>query len=172
MDEPAWQRRFRSAHISLAAFARGDSDRGLVVGTRDGLTVQLFAWTVGTGEVKPLTEDKHGVTQGWIDPAGEFVYYLRDEDGSELGHLVRVPFAGGQAQDLTPALPAYTLRGVGFDGDGELLAINPVNADGFALYTIDLRGEPGEPRLLWRDRWEVQGALLSTEGDLAACWST
>ena len=83
-----------------------------------------------------------------------------------------MPFGGGPAQDLTPALPNYTLRGVGFDRAGDLLAINPVNADGFALYTIDLAAEPGEPRLLWRDRWEVQGAILSANGDIAACWST
>ncbi|HEX6686615.1 MAG TPA: prolyl oligopeptidase family serine peptidase [Candidatus Limnocylindrales bacterium] len=172
MDEPLWQQRFRCAQVYTAALARGTADRGLVVGTRDGLTTQLFAWAVSSGQVTPVTQDKHGVAQGWIDPAGEFVYYLRDEDGSELGHLVRVAFAGGPAQDLTPALPNYTLRGVGFDGNGDLLAINPVNAEGFALYIIDLRGDPGEPRLVWRDRWEVQGALLSASGDIAACWST
>lgn len=172
MDGPLWQQRFRCAQLFRAALARGAPDRGLAVGARDGQTTQLFAWQVGSGEVAALTEHKHGVAQGWIDPAGQFVYYLRDEDGSELGHLVRVPFSGGPAQDVTPSLPNYTLRGVGFGGNGNLLAFNPVNADGFALYVLELSGDLGEPRLLWRDRWEVQGALLSADGDLAACWST
>jgi len=167
-----WQKRFRCPKVYAASFAEGNPDRGLVVGSRDGMTVQLFAWQVGSGQVNPVTASRHGVAKGWIDPAGEFIYYLRDDDGSELGHLVRVPFGGGPAQDLTPELADYTLRGVGFDRAGGLLAINPINADGFALYTIDLTAVPGQPRMVWRDRWEIQGALLSANGDTVACWST
>jgi dipeptidyl aminopeptidase/acylaminoacyl peptidase len=172
MSEPLWHKRFRSPQIYTALVAEGNAERGLVVGSRDGLTVQLFAWEVESGQLSAVTESRFGVSKGWIDPAGEFIYYLHDEDGSELGHMVRVPFGGGPAQDLTPALPAYTLRGAGFARSGGLMAINPINGDGFALYTIDLTAGPGEPRLVWRDRWEVQGALLSASGDTAACWST
>jgi dipeptidyl aminopeptidase/acylaminoacyl peptidase len=172
MNEPLWQKRFRTPQVYAASVAEGNADRGLVVGSRDGLTVQLFAWEVGSGEIRAVTESRFGVSKGWIDPAGEFIYYLHDGDGSELGHLVRVPFGGGPAQDLTPALANYTLRGLGFARSGSLMAINPINAEGFALYTIDLAAGPGEPRLIWRDRWEVQGALLSANGDAAACWST
>src|SRR5690349_18922977 len=124
MDEPIWQRRFRCAQVYGASIADGNPDRGMVVGSRDGMTVQLFAWLVGSDQVNAVTASPHGVTKGWIDPAGEFIYYLRDDDGSELGHLVRVPFEGGPAQDLTPEMPKYTLRGAGFDQSGAVLAFN------------------------------------------------
>src|SRR5205814_9032515 len=127
----------------------------------------LFAWEIDSGRLTALTDAKFGVVTGWIDPAGEFVYYLHDEDGSELGHLVRVPFEGGPPQDLTPGMAAYTLRGLGFDGSGATVAFNPVNADGFALYTVDVTSGIGQPRLLPRDSWETWGALLAARGDLA-----
>ncbi|HET8684281.1 MAG TPA: prolyl oligopeptidase family serine peptidase [Micromonosporaceae bacterium] len=165
-----WRDRFRAPQFFVTKLASGRPGRGLVVGSKDGVSVQLFAWDVPGKQLVALTDAKLGVVDGWIDPSGTYVYYLRDEDGSELGHLVRVPFEGGPVQDITPKLAAYTLRGVGFGGSR--LAFNPVNSDGFALYVLDVQPELGEPRLLFRDSWETWGALLSADADLAACWST
>jgi len=167
-----WRQRFRAQQIYEAKVADGNPDRGLVVASWDARTIQLFAWDVPSGELAAVTDAKHGVVGGWIDPAGRYIYYLADEDGSEQGHLVRVPFGGGEPEDLTPALAPYTLRGIGFDGPGATIALNPVNRDGFALYTVDLSNGTSEPRELFRDTWETWGALLSARGDLAACWST
>jgi dipeptidyl aminopeptidase/acylaminoacyl peptidase len=177
IDQGDWRVRFRAPRVQSVAFAGGREDRGLAVASQDGSTIQLFAWDVKSGDLRALTDSRYGVVDGWIDPTGSFVYYLRDVDGSELGHLVRVPFEGGTPQDLTPDLAPYTLRGVGFDRSGATIAFNPINTDGFALYTMDLEtmgrtGTVGEPRLLHRDSWENWGALLSAGGDLAACWST
>jgi dipeptidyl aminopeptidase/acylaminoacyl peptidase len=172
MADIRWRQRFTAPQIWDAKLAGNRPDRGLVVSSQDGTAIQLFAWEVDSGRLTALTDAKYGVVTGWIDPAGEFVYYLHDEDGSELGHLVRVPFEGGPPQDVTPGMAPYTLRGVGFDGSGGTVAFNPVNADGFALYTVGVTPQIGEPRLLHRDSWETWGALLSARGDLAACWST
>ncbi|HET8684128.1 MAG TPA: hypothetical protein VFM54_19980, partial [Micromonosporaceae bacterium] len=160
-----WRDRFRAPQFFDAKLAGGRPGRGLVTGSRDGASVQLFAWDVPGKQLVALTDAKLGVVQGWIDADGTYVYYLRDEDGSELGHLVRVPFEGGLAQDITPKLAPYTLRGVGFGG--RCMAFNPVNSDGFALYLLDVQPELGEPRLLFRDSWETWGALLSADADLA-----
>jgi dipeptidyl aminopeptidase/acylaminoacyl peptidase len=167
-----WRQRFRVPQMWAAQLAGGRPDRGLLVASQDGSTIQLHAWDVPGGQLTSLTEARHGVATGWLDPTGAYVYYLRDEDGSEIGHLVRVPFEGGEAQDLTPALTPYAVRGVGFDASGGTLGVNPVNDDGYALYVLDLSRDGGEPRLLHRDSWETWGALLSARGDLAACWST
>jgi dipeptidyl aminopeptidase/acylaminoacyl peptidase len=167
-----WRRRFLAPRLWISQLAPGRPDRGLVASSQDGATIQLFAWEVDSGRLTALTDARHGVVEGWIDPTGSSVHYLADADGTELGHLVRVPFEGGPEQDLTPDMAPYTLRGVGFDATGSRIAINPVNAGGFAVYTIDVTPEPGEPRLLYVDKWETQGALLSARGDLAACWST
>jgi dipeptidyl aminopeptidase/acylaminoacyl peptidase len=171
-----WRDRFRAQQVWDAQLAPARPDRGIVVTSADGTSIQQFAWDVPTGELRALTTAPHGVVDGWLDPIGSYLYYLADEDGSELGHLVRVPFdlpePGGEPLDLTPNLPPYTLRGVGFNAAGTLLTLNPINDDGFALYAVDLGPEIGEPRLLHRDKWEVWGALASARGDLAACWST
>jgi dipeptidyl aminopeptidase/acylaminoacyl peptidase len=164
-----WRDRFRAPQISTATPARRDPDRWLVVASLDGSTTQLHAWDARSCAFGASTGDPLSVHEGWIDPPGEFIHHLRDDNGSEFGHLVRIPFGGGEPEDLTPGLAPYTLRGIGFDGDGSLVVINPVNADGFALYAIP---SGGEPRLLHRDTWETWGALASARGDLAACWST
>jgi dipeptidyl aminopeptidase/acylaminoacyl peptidase len=169
---PEWRQRFRAPHLYSAVRAGRRPDRGLVIGSPNGRTIQLLAWDVPSGRLEPVTDAVHDVFEAWLDPTGSHVYYLRDEDGNEHGHLMRVPYEGGPPVDVTPGLPPYTLRGVGFDAAGTRLAINPVNADGFALYAIDLGEGVGEPRLLHRDSWEFWGALLSARGDLAACWST
>lgn len=179
-----WRERFRVPVVGRADLAAGNPARGVVVTSLDGRTYQLFAWDVPAAgnagperltleRLTPVTDERYGVVEGWLDPAGQFVYYLRDEDGSELGHVVRVPFGGGPARDVTPNLAPFTLRGFGFSRRGNLLCFNPVNVDGFALYAVDLApdGEPGQPRLLYRDSWETWGALVSAGGDLAACWS-
>jgi dipeptidyl aminopeptidase/acylaminoacyl peptidase len=168
----AWRQRFRTPLIEHATLAARRPERGLVVSAQDGRTVRLSAWDVAGQQLTALTDGPHDVREGWIDPTGSFVYHLRDEDGTELGHLVRTAFEGGPAQDVTPGLAPYTLRGLGFSRSGRVLAVNPVNADGFALYAIDLLPRLGTPRLLFRDTWETWGALLSARGDLAACWST
>jgi hypothetical protein len=168
-----WRERFRAQQVMGAELAAARPDKGRVVTTADGASFQQFAWDVPSGELRALTDAPHGVVEGWLEPTATHVYYLADPDGSELGHLVRVPFdGGGEPQDLTPDLAPYTLRGVGFNAAGTLLVLNPVNEDGFALYAVDVAPEIGAPRLLHRDKWEVWGALASARGDLAACWST
>jgi dipeptidyl aminopeptidase/acylaminoacyl peptidase len=180
-----WQERFRVPHLSGLELADGNPARGLVVTSLDGGPEQLFGWQVpadgpgGPDGLTALTAEPYGVPDGWLEPSGRFAFYLHDEGGSELGHVVRVPAggqpAGGQPpRDMTPDLAPYTLRGLGFSGDGGLLCLNPVNADGFALYAVDgpAAEQPGPPRLLYRDTWETWGALASAGGELVACWST
>ncbi|HZN76536.1 MAG TPA: prolyl oligopeptidase family serine peptidase [Micromonosporaceae bacterium] len=167
-----WRQRFRAPQIWLGAEAGQRPERGLVVASQDGQTIQLFAWDVPEGRISPLTDAPFGVLDGWLDPTGSHVYYLRDEDGTEHGHIVRVPFTGGEPEDVTPNLAPYTLRGVGFNAAGDLMAFNPVNEDGFGLYVMEVGTTVGEPRLIHQDTWETWGAVLSARGDLAACYST
>src|SRR5262245_38746052 len=167
-----WRQRFRGPQIWLGTLAGQRPERGLVVASQDGRTFQLFAWDVPDGRINPLTNAQFGVFNGWLDPTGSHVYYLHDETGSEHGHLVRVPFTGGEPEDVTPDLKPYTLRGLGFNATGDLMAFNPVNEEGFGLYVIEIGSTVGEPRLIHRDSWETWGAVLSARGDLVACWSS
>src|SRR5438105_9189624 len=95
-----WKERYRVSGIWWAQIAPRDPSRGLAVSSRSG-TPQLYAWAVGTGELRPLTHRRDGVFSGLLAPDGSYVYYLLDEQGSETGHYTRIPWEGGAEQDIT-----------------------------------------------------------------------
>ena len=105
-----WRDRFRAGQVLGAAIARRNPGRGLVLSDRDG-NEEAYAWDADTGELRRLT-DGHRVLEATVSPDGASIVYLHDETGSELGHLRRVPFEGGEATDLTPDLEPYAAYGV------------------------------------------------------------
>ena len=168
-----WKKRFDAARLLLAFPARTNPARGIVIGNQVK-SYQVYGWETATGALHLLSDRSAPTNRGWIAPDGRHVYYLDDQAGNELGHLTRVPFEGGAAEDVTPDLPPYTLRGVGLSRRGQRLAFDAVNKSGFQLYVVDLSpsGKLGTPRLIFTSEKEAWGALLSSEGDLAAMIST
>ena len=168
-----WKQRFHAPRFLLAYPARANPARGIVIGNQVK-SYQVYAWETASGELHLLTDRAEPTNRGWISPDGSSVYYLNDQAGNELGHLTRVPFEGGVPEDVTPDLPAYTLRGVGLSRNGKLLAFNAVNKNGFQLHGVELgpRGELSKPRLIFTSEKEARGALLSSDGSLAAMIST
>lgn len=173
MAEATWRDRFHIPMIHDAAVS-AVPERGIVVGDFDGQAVQVYAWEVPSGRLRPVTASPTGTFEGWIAPDGGAVHWLADERGNELGHLVRAPFEGGETQDVTPRMGGYSLRGVGFSRSGNRLALNPIDADGFSVYTVDLGpdGHLGPPRLVHRSPYETWGAILSADGGLVAVQSS
>jgi dipeptidyl aminopeptidase/acylaminoacyl peptidase len=173
-DAAPWKQRYRAARVLWTQLATANPTRGLAVSNRASNAFQLYAWDAPTGDLRQLTNRPDGVTEGLISPDGRYVYYLEDEQGNEIGHIVRLPFEGGEAEDVTPALRPYTLRGFQISRAGNLLAFNPVNADGFQLYVIDLTpdGEPGCPRLLYRSAQEAWKSIPSHSGEVVVMQST
>jgi dipeptidyl aminopeptidase/acylaminoacyl peptidase len=169
-----WRDRFRIPTIYDAAVASANPERGMLVGDFEGQTIQVHAWEVPSGRLRPVTSSPTGTFEGWIAPDGSWVYWLADQRGNELGHLVRAPFEGGAVQDVTPELGSYAQRGVGFSRSGNRLALNPIDADGFHLYTVDLGrdGQLGQPRPVHRSRYEMWLAVLSADGELLASKSS
>src|SRR5688500_16525979 len=108
MEDPdGWKARFRAPKINLMHRAAMDPRRGMVA-TRRGDVTQLYAWAIPTGDLTQLTHAPGGKVYSTLAPDGRWVYYLQDEMGDERGHYVRVPWEGGEPQDLTPDLPPYT----------------------------------------------------------------
>ncbi|MFO7635276.1 MAG: prolyl oligopeptidase family serine peptidase, partial [Caldilinea sp.] len=171
---PLWKQRFFTPVVVSAQLARGKPTRGLAVTTQAGGQPQLFAWELDAGSLRQLSDAPHGLWEAWIDPLARHVYYHQDVGGNEMGHLVRVPFEGGAVEDVTPDLPPYTLRGVGFSGDGRWLALNPVSPAGFQLVIvpIGLDGTLGAARVIFTSEQEAWYALLSHDGSRAAMIST
>jgi dipeptidyl aminopeptidase/acylaminoacyl peptidase len=172
-ENAPWKQRIRVAYIVRAPFAQTNPARGLVVHNNSG-SQQIYAWDTASGELRQLTARTSNILVGWISPNGQHIYFLNDQDGNEQGHLTRVPFEGGEFEDMTPNLPLYTLRGVGFSRNGKMLAFDAVNADGFQLHVMPLgeHGELGEPCLIYRSEKEAWGAFLSSDGRIAALIST
>ena len=110
-DNAPWRQRFRCNSLGYVYVAPGNPSRGIVHASLQGPTKRIFAWDTPTGDLRPLLTKSETPAYGWLGPDGDYLFYLKDEKGSELGHIVRVPFAGGPAEDLTPELPPYTLRG-------------------------------------------------------------
>ncbi len=172
-ENAPWKQRARVAFILRAPFAQTNPARGLVVHNKSG-SHQIYAWDTSSGELRQLTTRDCNTLVGWISPDGQHIYFLNDQQGNEQGHLTRVPFEGGEFEDVTPNMPLYTLRGVGFSRNSRWLAFDAVNADGFQLHVMPLgeHGELSEPRLIYRSEKEAWGALLSSDGKIAAMMST
>jgi dipeptidyl aminopeptidase/acylaminoacyl peptidase len=166
--EAPWKQRFRVERILWSALAEERPDRGFAVSNRSG-RYQLYAWEVPTGELRQLTDRPEGVLFGFIDSHGRHVYYLDDTDGDEIGHLVRVPFGGGELEDTSPNLPPYSTFGGGTSATGNQLAFSRADPEGFTLTAIDLGpdGEMSEPRVLFRSERVMSPPFLSPQGDLA-----
>ncbi len=106
----------------------------------------LCGWDLNSKKIIPLVVKSGGVVlferNRTIAPKGDYVYYLEDDGfggaGSELGHVMRVPFEGGPAEDITPGVPWYALVGIEASA-GDTVAINPVTRRGFETWVISLR---------------------------------
>jgi hypothetical protein len=104
-ENAPWKRRYRAWSVAWARVARGNPARGLACTDRDGVQ-QLYAWDEPTGNLRQITDRPAGVGGGMILVDGKYVYYHLDAAGDETGHLVRIPYTGGDAEDVTPGLPS------------------------------------------------------------------
>lgn len=165
-DDAAWKQRFRCATIKMSCVARANPERGLVSSNRSGV-YQLYAWDVPSGRLTQLTHTPEGRFLGYLSPDGRYVYYLKDRQGNEIGHFVRVPFAGGAEEDITPDLPPYASSGLTINGAGDTLALTAGTEAGLSLYILPLTaaGDPGQPRWLYHSESFSRGLALSYDGD-------
>ncbi len=123
--------------------------------------LQLHAWDRDTGALRQLTDDPVGVTDGAIDHLGETVYYMHAPDGSEIGHLLAVPWAGGPAVDLTPTWDAYHGYGVVAAGAADVIAFTIAGDDHFRFLVLE---EGAPPRDLGRLDDASSTRCLSSDG--------
>jgi dipeptidyl aminopeptidase/acylaminoacyl peptidase len=165
-DAP-WRQRFRSASIAWAEVASQNQARGLVCTNKDGI-FQLYAWEVPTGNLKQLTFEHAGVVFGAISAKGDLVYFFKDEGGNEIGHFVRIPFEGGETQDLTPDLPPYSSFTFSQSHTGNILGFIGANKDGFTACAI----QSGTVKSFYHTPNLCNGLDFSANGDIAVIGST
>lgn len=113
---------------------------------------QLYGWELATGALHQVTHRPAGTVTGTISQDGRWILYLDDRKGDELGHWVRVPFAGGPQEDLTPRLPLYTSDDLVTNTPSRLVAFTAAMDDGFTVFLIGDEASDEEPRAIYRSR--------------------
>jgi dipeptidyl aminopeptidase/acylaminoacyl peptidase len=167
-DNAVWKKRFRASSIIWAALAKNNPARGLVCTNKDGI-YQLYAWDVPTGSLKQLTDLPAGLYIGMISSDGRHVYYHQDEQGNEIGHYLRVPFEGGEPDDVTPDMPPYASFNIMQSKAGN---VSGFMAAGQAGHQVFVMADGGAPRLLYQSERSSFGPVLSADGSLAVIAST
>ncbi len=164
-DDAPWKQRFRAWTVASAYVAPRDHARGIAVTNATGLQ-QIYAWDVSSAELRQLTFAPAGKVSAALSPDGRHVYYLDDEQGNEIGHLARIPYEGGEAEDMTPDMPPYALADVAFSLDGSRLAVATATREGHVTYLLDTSadGAMGEPRRLFHTERLMRGLQLSNDG--------
>ena len=126
--------------------------------------MQLYAWEIDSGNLKQLTNLPAGVADGMLSADGEHVYYLQDEGGNEIGHFVRVPFAGGPPEDVTPDLPPYSPVQISQSSSGNIIGAQVAEPDGQKLY---LWAAGSKPRQIHNSQFPAFGQSISCDGEIA-----
>ncbi len=164
-----WKKRFRAARIAWASPAANNPDHVLVCSNQSG-ALQLYGWHIPSNRLTQLTHRANGYSNGTISANGRFVYYLDDAQGDELGHYMRIPFEGGDPEDLTPTLPRYASWGCHESHDGQTIGFIAASQTGFQLYTMSAEGS--EPQPLWHTTALSFGPTFSANGEQSAITTT
>jgi dipeptidyl aminopeptidase/acylaminoacyl peptidase len=166
--EAIWRKRFLASNISWAVTAPLNPQHGLVCTNKDGI-YQLYTWDVPTGELVQVTQQPTGVVSGHLSSDGNFIYFLKDQGGNEIGHFFRVAFSGGEAQDISPELPAYSAFSMAENHLGNVITFGTAEQDGYKVYLK--RGDEA-PTLLYHGASLTNGPSLSSDGRIVAIGST
>lgn len=167
-EDAIWKQRYRAQSILWARIATRNPHRGLVCTNQAGIR-QLFAWDVRAGAMRQLTSYPTGVNEGMISAGGDWVYYLRDDGGNEIGHYVRMSFDGGTPQDITPHLPAYNSYEIHQSYDGSVVGVWTAEGGGHSLYML---AEGAEPHLIHKSEHLFFGPSISSRGEIAVIATT
>ncbi|MCP4427534.1 MAG: prolyl oligopeptidase family serine peptidase, partial [Chloroflexi bacterium] len=171
--EPIWKQRFRAPNIHFVDVAANNPTRGLVATILSGI-IQLHAWDTVDGSLHQVTFAATGKPFGALSPDGNYIYYLQDEMGNELGHFVRVPFAGGAAEDITPDLPLYTAFEIAFSHNGQKAVFIKAASDGFevCVVSLDENQQIIDVRAIYHSKKMLLKPVVSSDGRFVAFQST
>ncbi len=172
-DSAPWKQRIRAWSISSATIAAANPDRGIAVTNESGV-LQVYAWTPESGELRQLTFDEKGRPGARLSPDGRYIYHLKDTRGDELGHIVRVPWEGGEPEDITPGLDPYAVSMIPTSLDCSRLAFIGATREGFVLRHAPLgaNGEIGAWTEAFRSPALTMGPGLSFDGRYASLANT
>ncbi|MFF2851010.1 prolyl oligopeptidase family serine peptidase [Streptomyces sp. NPDC058001] len=165
-----WQQYFHARRFLTLRRGRGEEDLELVVtDTEHGPGLAL--WDVARDELRYLEGDFGDVQEAVLTSDGRAALVLRDEHGSEVGHVWHTPLDGTAATDLTPDLPPYVLRGIDVARSSTRIALTAVSSEGFRLLVTDSE-RPTDPSVLYSSANEAWNGLIAADGRFASVDTT
>lgn len=168
-----WKAHYQLADINWTKLAANEPIRGLVSSNKSG-SFQLYGWDVPSRGLRQLTECVAGQRSGSISPDGCWIYFLQDQEGNEKGHYVRIPFEGGEPEDITPDMPPYFSYGLSQSPTGNRIGLSVVDHEGSHIYIITVKdgGIIGPRRKLCQSPQMAFNPIFSSDGKLAVIAST
>ena len=124
------------ARIGVVGFARDAPQRVLLSSNETG-RFQLYSLELGPRRRRRLTSLPAGKASGTISADGRWVYFLRDEGGSEIGRYVRVSFEGGKEEEIDPDSPPASGLGISCDRRGHFLVEGLSDGGGFRFRRVE-----------------------------------
>ena len=158
-----WKQRYRAPSIILSQLAPLNPQHGALTSNLSGI-YQVYAWDVQTGKLTQITHQPTGLYRGHISPDGQFIYYMKDDHGNEIGHYVRAAFDGsGEPEDITPDVAPYSSWSLDFSRDGSVTAFIAARPEGSDVYALS----EGQRKLLFASKASVRRVMLSADGKYA-----
>ena len=179
-ENTPWKKRFRASSINYSQVANNAPERGIAITNQEGI-FQIYSWDLKTGTLEKRSDRPEGLLGAEISPDGRFIYYLDDQTGNEIGHFVRIPFEGGEPEDITPELPPYnpgfsfiSPTGLALSRAGNRAAFTAGAEGGFRIYVMDIDqgGKVGVPHEIYHSEPLITAPCLSYAGDVLVVAST
>jgi dienelactone hydrolase len=165
-ETPDWVRRFTATSVSFPVWSQAAPDRLGAITTRSGAS-QAWGHDHSNGAWHQLSFEPVGVEEVVALPDGRFAWW-HDPTGSEAGHLVAVPFEGGDPEPVFPEVQDGWMMGLSFTAERGAVAI--AQRDGYRIY-ITRDGdthvvyESSTPAGIGRE-WPINNGGLSADGSL------
>jgi dipeptidyl aminopeptidase/acylaminoacyl peptidase len=160
--EPIWVQRYTATSLGFPSWNDTRPDRLAVVSNRGGRS-QVWAHDLTDGSWRQVSNEPIGVEVAWVLPDGRIAWW-RDATGAERGHLVAVPFEGGDPVSVFPSIADGWLMGLSFAAGRAALG---VEIDGsYRIYLIEPDGTTRELAAFDRAAG-VGGAWGTTNGGLS-----
>lgn len=173
-DNALWKQRYQAPAIFASQIAALSPTKGILADNRIG-TLQWHAWDMSSGELRQLTHTPGGHASFLsLSPDGGWVYYLDDKQGNEIGHYIRLPIAGGEAQDITPSLSLYSSFGFGISRSGNRIGFMAAYEDQFHIFCVDVENDGTLSNLhkLYTSPRLLLDILLSYDGSVLTVMSS
>lgn len=167
-DNAKWKQRFRVAGFYSAQIAQLKTEQGIIASNLSG-TLQWYRWDVPSNDLHQITNTEGGHPSNlMLSPDGHWVYYLEDHKGDEIGHYMRMPVTGGDAEFVTAGILPFSPFGCSISRCGSHFSFVASYEDRFELYCVDIarNSEIGNLRKLHSSKQVMSGAQLSSDGAL------